>query len=74
MIGSAAFSVLNASGYIYNKVPSAPGNHAKVSDNLYPGYLSEFNYLVEGDDAVRDLLKTYWDPIWKYSGKNAVKA
>jgi phosphatidylserine/phosphatidylglycerophosphate/cardiolipin synthase-like enzyme len=46
VIGSAAWAVINASGYIYSKVPSAPGNHAKImiiddevyvvgSDNLY---------------------------------------
>lgn len=85
VIGSAAMSVLNASGYIYKKVPSAPGNHAKLmviddeayvvgSDNLYPGFLSEFNFLVEGVEAVRDVLKTYWEPLWKYSGPHAVTA
>lgn len=78
VIGSAALSVLSASGYIYNKVPSAPGNHAKImivddelyvvgSDNLYPGSLSEFNYLIEGDEAVNDLLTSYWQPLWQYS-------
>jgi hypothetical protein len=82
VIGSAAMSVLNASGYIYNKVPSAPGNHAKVmiiddeayvvgSDNLYPGSLAEFDYLVEGADAVAELLKVYWEPLWKYAGPHA---
>jgi murine toxin len=79
IIGSAALSVINASGHIYNKVPSAPGNHAKImiiddelyvvgSDNLYPGSLSEFNYLVEGKEAVNDLLESYWCPVWRYSG------
>lgn len=82
VIGSAATSVLNASGYIYNKVPSAPGNHAKLtiiddeayvvgSDNLYPGSLSEFNYLIEGPEAVGELLKAYWQPLWKYAGPHA---
>jgi hypothetical protein len=66
VIGSAALSVIDASGYIYKKVPSAPGNHAKImivddelyvvgSDNLYPGSLSEFNYLVEGEQVVKEL-------------------
>ena len=74
--------MLNASGYIYNKVPSAPGNHAKImiidneayvvgSDNLYPGSLAEFDYLVEGADAVAELLKVYWEPLWKYAGPHA---
>ena len=85
VIGSAALSVINASGYIYDRVPSAPGNHAKImivdddlyvvgSDNLYPGSLSEFNYLVEGADAVNELLKSYWGPLWKYSGPHNVNA
>lgn len=83
VIGSAALSVINASGYIYKKVPSAPGNHAKImivddalyvvgSDNLYPGSLSEFNYLVEGAEAVNDLLGSYWKPLWQYSGPHGL--
>lgn len=78
VIGSAARSVINASGYIYNKVPAAPGNHSKLmiiddqayvigSDNLYPGSLSEFNYVVEGQDAVAALIESYWKPLWQYS-------
>jgi|GEM_PF-6466529 len=85
IIGSAARSVLNASGYIYDKVPSAPGNHAKImiiddeayvigSDNLYPGFLSEFDYLVEGQAAVQDLLTNYWAPLWLYSGPHRINA
>lgn len=67
-----------ASAKVYDKVPSAPGNHAKLtiiddeayvvgSDNLYPGFLSEFNYLVEGAQAVNELLDSYWHPLWSYS-------
>jgi hypothetical protein len=78
VIGSAALSVINASGYIYSKVPSAPGNHSKLmiiddqayvigSDNLYPGSLSEFNYVVEGKEAVSALIDAYWKPLWQYS-------
>jgi murine toxin len=78
IIGAPFDAVINASGFIHPKVPSAPGNHAKImivddevyvvgSDNLYPGNLSEFNYLVEGD-AVKELLETYWLPLWQYSG------
>lgn len=83
VIGSAAMSVLNVSGYIYDKVESAPGNHSKImivddevyvvgSDNLYPGFLSEVNYLVEGVDAVNKLLTSYWNPLWQYSGPHAI--
>jgi murine toxin len=85
VIGSAAMAVINASGYIYDKVPSAPGNHAKImivddeayvigSDNLYPGFLSEFDYLVEGKDAVKALIDSYWTPLWKYSGPHCINA
>jgi hypothetical protein len=85
IIGSAAMSSINASGYIYKRVPSAPGNHAKImivddelyvvgSDNLYPGFLSEFNYLVEGKEAVNALLESYWTPLWRYAGPHACKA
>lgn len=84
VIGSAARAVIKASGKVYAKVPSAPGNHAKImiiddeayvlgSDNLYPGFLSEFNYLVEGAEAVRDLLRNYWDPLWEASGPHAIR-
>ncbi|WP_338866500.1 hypothetical protein [Myxococcus stipitatus] len=83
IIGSAVLSVKKASGAIFPKVPSAPGNHTKImiaddqayvvgSDNLYPGFLSEFNYLVEGPAAVGDLLRTYWTPLWTYSGQHCV--
>ncbi len=78
VIGSAAMSLIKASGSVFRKVPSAPGNHSKLmiiddqayvigSDNLYPGSLSEFNYLVEGPDAVNALIESYWKPLWKYS-------
>jgi murine toxin len=60
----------------------APGNHAKVfiaddrvyyigSDNLYPHNLIEFGYLVEGP-SVEDLLKNYWQRVWKYSAPHCV--
>lgn len=78
VIGSAAMSLIKASGAAFKKVASAPGNHSKLmiiddqayvvgSDNLYPGSLSEFNYLVEGPDAVNELIESYWKPLWKYS-------
>jgi len=78
IIGSAAKSVAKASGAIYDTVASAPGNHAKImiiddeayivgSDNLYPGFLSEFNFLIEGQAAVDDLINNYWNKLWRYS-------
>lgn len=81
-IGSAYEAVKKASG-LKGKVPSAPGNHSKLmviddekyvvgSDNLYPGYLSEFNYVIEGKEAVTDLLENYWKPLWKYAGPHAL--
>ncbi|TNH44005.1 phospholipase [Photorhabdus luminescens] len=81
-IGRPFRSLIKASGPVYPKVPPAPGNHAKVtiiddelyvvgSDNLYPGYLSEFNYLIEGEDAVKAFIKSYWEPLWKYSGPHS---
>lgn len=84
VIGYPLTAVVNASGYIYDKVPCAPGNHAKImiiddelyvvgSDNLYPGNLSEFNYLVEGE-AVSELLSGYWEPLWRYSGPHKVNS
>ena len=83
VIGSAAWAVVDASGYIYPKVKSAPGNHAKImivddsayvvgSDNLYPGFLSEVDYLIEGDYAVGEMLNSYWNQLWKYSGPHSI--
>ncbi|MEQ1935189.1 MAG: hypothetical protein ABL962_15115 [Fimbriimonadaceae bacterium] len=62
--------------------PPAPGNHAKVfmvdgkayvvgSDNLYPHDLAEFSYLVEGP-AVDEFKTSYWNEVWRYSGKLCV--
>lgn len=82
IIGSALMSAIKGSGLFYSKVPVAPGNHAKLmiiddelyvvgSDNLYPGYLSEFNYLIEGKEAVEALMSSYWEPLWRYSKPHA---
>lgn len=71
-------STIEGSGFIYPKVPAARENHAKLmiiddelyvvgSDNLYPGHLSEFNYVVEGKKAVEELITKYWQQVWKYS-------
>ncbi|WP_318519523.1 phospholipase D-like domain-containing protein [Photobacterium leiognathi] len=77
LIGHPFYATINASGYVYDRVECAPANHAKVmivddevciigSDNLYPGFLSEFNNLIEGE-FVNELLIEYWEPLWKYS-------
>ncbi|SFD34763.1 phospholipase [Pseudoalteromonas denitrificans] len=79
IIGSAYQAVLKAGGFKGKPVDSAPGNHAKImiidnetyvvgSDNLYPGFLSEFSYLIEGQAAVDDMVKSYWTKLWHYSG------
>ncbi|WP_061011228.1 phospholipase [Photobacterium leiognathi] len=81
IIGHPFYATINASGYFYDRVGSAPGNHAKImivddevcivgSDNLYPGNLSEFNNLMEGD-FVDELLNEYWNHLWKYSSPHA---
>ncbi|RYY88277.1 MAG: phospholipase [Chitinophagaceae bacterium] len=81
VIGYPMHSLIKGSGFL-GKVPSAPGNHAKViiiddelyvvgSDNLYPGYLAEFNYVIDGPDAVNEFIQSYWNPLWKYSSKHA---
>lgn len=82
IIGSSLVSTIQASGLFYPKVPAAPVNRAKLmiiddelyvieSDNLYPGYLEEFNYLVEGKEAVDKLMSSYGEPLWKYSMPHA---
>ena len=84
IIGNPAASVLKGSGMVYQNVPASPGNHAKImivddeayvvgSDNLYPGFLSEFNYLVEGESAVKHMLDEYWAQLWRYSGPHCVE-
>jgi murine toxin len=81
IIGHPFYATISASGYFYDRVDCAPGNHAKImivddeiciigSDNLYPGNLSEFNNLMEGD-FVDELLTQYWNPLWKYSSPHA---
>lgn len=53
-------------------------NHAKVvmvdeaafyigSRNLYLAELQEFGYMIEDDDAARDLVDEYFDPMWTAS-------
>ncbi|MBA1203680.1 phospholipase [Pseudomonas capeferrum] len=84
VIGYPLQSLIKASGLAVPKVPSAPGNHAKVtiiddtfyvvgSDNMYPGYLAEFNYLIEGEPAVSAFINSYWEPLWRYSEKHVIR-
>lgn len=39
------------------------------SDNMYPSPLSEFNFVIEGVEAVAAFREQYWDPLWKYSAR-----
>src|SRR5262249_26427067 len=63
------------------------GNHSKLyiideecfyigSDNMYPSKhkegLQEFGYLIEDKNETQNLIKEYWDNIWKYSAKHAL--
>jgi phosphatidylserine/phosphatidylglycerophosphate/cardiolipin synthase-like enzyme len=58
-------------------------NHAKFwmvderafhvgSDNLYPHNLQEFGYLVESAELAREVLASYWEPLWRYSSRASV--
>jgi phosphatidylserine/phosphatidylglycerophosphate/cardiolipin synthase-like enzyme len=58
-------------------------NHAKLwivddrafrigSHNLYPVNLQEFGYIVEDRRATDQLLKDYWDQLWRYSSAAAI--
>jgi len=82
IIGHPARAVADAGGFSRSPVESAPGNHAKImivddevyvvgSDNLYPGNLSEFNYLIEGS-SVNDIIGGYWNKLWTYSGPHKI--
>lgn len=83
VIGNVVQTLLQGSGLFYQKVPPAPGNHAKViiiddeifivgSDNMYPSNLSEFEFIVEGSEVVNHFISSYWEPLWKYSSVHAV--
>ena len=39
------------------------------SDNMYPSPLSEFNFVIEGAEAVRAFRTQYWDNLWGYSAR-----
>lgn len=59
-------------------------NHAKFwmvddrafhvgSDNLYPHNLQEFGYVVESVDLAREMLESYWEPLWRFSSRVAIE-
>jgi phosphatidylserine/phosphatidylglycerophosphate/cardiolipin synthase-like enzyme len=59
------------------------GNHVKLvladdqafyigSQNLYPSNLSEYGYIVDGGDAVRDVEIEYWSKAWEASRRTEV--
>jgi phosphatidylserine/phosphatidylglycerophosphate/cardiolipin synthase-like enzyme len=59
-------------------------NHAKFwmvddrafhvgSDNLYPHNLQEFGYVVESVDLAREMLASYWEPLWTFSSRVAIE-
>jgi phosphatidylserine/phosphatidylglycerophosphate/cardiolipin synthase-like enzyme len=64
-----------------HKVPI--GNHGKFwmvdnryfyigSDNLYPVDLQEFGYIVDSVPAAIDIRREYWDPLWRWSRRDAI--
>jgi phosphatidylserine/phosphatidylglycerophosphate/cardiolipin synthase-like enzyme len=59
------------------------GNHGKFwmvddryfyigSDNLYPVDLQEFGYIVDDRARAKEILETYWDPLWQWSRAAAI--
>jgi phosphatidylserine/phosphatidylglycerophosphate/cardiolipin synthase-like enzyme len=59
------------------------GNHSKFwmvddryfyigSDNLYPVDLQEFGYIVDDRAAATEVLKSYWEPLWRWSRQAAI--
>lgn len=39
------------------------------SDNMYPSPLSEFSFIIEGEEAITQFRKQYWDKLWGYSAR-----
>ena len=39
------------------------------SDNMYPSPLSEFSFVIEGQEAIEAFRAQYWDPLWRYSAR-----
>jgi len=44
------------------------------SDNLYPHNLQEFGYVVESAALAREVLASYWKPLWRFSSRVAIDA
>jgi phosphatidylserine/phosphatidylglycerophosphate/cardiolipin synthase-like enzyme len=42
------------------------------SDNMYPVNLQEFGYIVDDAPAARELIDSYWTPLWQWSSRAAV--
>ena len=64
-----------------NNVPI--GNHSKFwmvddrafyigSDNIYPVDLQEFGYIVDSRQAVADIHREYWGPLWRWSSPHRI--
>ncbi|MBD59878.1 MAG: hypothetical protein CL808_07150 [Citromicrobium sp.] len=58
------------------QTPPGVYNHGKVwiaddqaffvgSDNIYPGYLQEYGYVVADQALTHQFVSDYWDPIWQ---------
>ena len=59
------------------------GNHGKFwmvddhvfyigSDNIYPSDLQEFGYILDDKTIAATALRTYWDPLWRWSSAAAI--
>ena len=42
------------------------------SDNMYTVNLQEFGYIVDDPRAARELIDSYWTPLWQWSSRAAV--
>lgn len=42
------------------------------SDNMYPVNLQEFGYIVDNAKAAREVIDSYWTPLWQWSSRAAV--
>src|SRR5262249_31239723 len=41
------------------------------SQNLYTSDLAEFGFIIDSADAAKVARETFWDPLWKYSQRDA---
>lgn len=39
------------------------------SHNFYPSSLQQFGIIIDSSEAVKSLIESYWNPMWKYSAK-----